>query len=163
MDSEESVDYIGVIDLLDIVHFLMKEKYYFEDLLVELGKADMENVSSKEVAGLSFRNPYTPLEQSATIREAMLLLGKETHHLPVVKEGAGVVSFVTASTMLQYLKPHKEQFAAKLDVHIRDVFGTQKPVYSLVVAALMAGCERRGARGVPADGGAQCASCRHPR
>jgi len=128
--------YIGFIDMLDIVCHCMKD---FRDSELS-SDADFEKLlethhcltkyTCGQVAGSSGRNPYYPVDEHASLLTAIdLLLAHRSHRLPIVDSTGQLTSLLSQSAIVAAIAQHIKKFGIKdstvgeLQLGIKEVLG----------------------------------------
>jgi len=104
------------IDMVDIVSFcverLPQEELTNGDLssLMESAK-EFKTVNCGQIADISKRNQYCPVESTAPLRASIELMAKwSVHRVPVVDAGGDLITILTQSRVIKYIHQHMNMF-----------------------------------------------------
>jgi len=117
--------YIGFIGINDVVAMIVREFTVVEietnrDNLLALfnSKSDFQNLKCTDIIDLSSKNPYYPVDENASLQDAINLLVKWSVHLiPIVdSENGELKTLLTQSQVISFLQKHidKAPFAQKI-------------------------------------------------
>jgi len=109
--DESSNSYIGLVDMLDLVTFIVD---IFKDLEGQGEVTDFFSVLEsgerfitqdvKTIADFSKRNPFLPVRSDASLMHVLKLFGElRIHRLPVVNEAGKVVNLITQSAIVEFI------------------------------------------------------------
>jgi len=111
--DERRQKYIGFLDIVDIVHHFLDSLTETEvDKGFDSFKSKFANVQCKDIADLSGRNPYQPVDESAPLGAVISLISEwDVHRVPVIDAGGELVSLLSQSRVTSYLSDHLLKFA----------------------------------------------------
>jgi len=138
LDVEKNA-YIGLIDMLDLVTFVVM---IYKDLEAKGEVSDFFSVLEsgerfvtqevKTIADLSHRNPFIPVRNNGSLRGVLRLFGDMGfHRLPVIDESGKVVNFLTQSAVVQYLASNLNKLGPKVHRTVGELLAGCKPVVSV--------------------------------
>eukprot|EP01125_Pyxidicula_operculata_P020712 TRINITY_DN772_c0_g1_i1.p1 TRINITY_DN772_c0_g1~~TRINITY_DN772_c0_g1_i1.p1 ORF type:complete len:330 (+),score=79.13 TRINITY_DN772_c0_g1_i1:132-1121(+) len=111
--DQERRKYIGFLDVLDILHFFLKE--LTESELSDGFDALKERFSKKkckDIRNISESNAYRPVENSAPLNSAIdLMLQYHVRRVPIINSEGDLVSILTQSRLLQHLAEEVQKFS----------------------------------------------------
>lgn len=128
--------YIGLIDMLDLVTFVVDiyrdlerqgdETDFFS--LLESGERFVTQ-DIKTIADLSHRNPFLPVNETDTLLTVIKLAGeKSLHRVPVVNAEGKVVNFLTQSAIVDFLAKNVSKLGPVVDKTVGSMLLGCKPV-----------------------------------
>jgi CBS domain-containing protein len=143
--DERRNKYIGFLDIVDVVHHFLDTLTETE---VDKGFSSFKNrfakLQCKDIADLSGRNPYQPVDQETPLGAVISLISEwDVHRVPVIDGAGELVSLLSQSRITLYLADHliKFDFAKKtvgeLKLGLRDTVICVKDT-DLTVAAFNA-------------------------
>lgn len=158
--DERRNKYIGFLDIVDVVH-------HFLDALTETEvgqgfasfKSRFAKVQCKDIADLSGRDPYQPIDESAPLGAVISLISEwDVHRVPIIDAGGELVSLLSQSRVTAYLSQHLMKFdvskktVGELKLGLRNVISVKES--DLTVSAFNAMRKNRisGVGVVNADG-----------
>jgi len=108
--------FTAFIDMVDIVSFCM-EKMSKEELaegnLTSLMESAIQfkNVDCGQIADISKRNPYAPVESSAPLLSVIQLMSNwSVHRVPIVDAEGELITIITQSHIMRFLYQHMYMF-----------------------------------------------------
>jgi len=164
--DSESQSYLGFLDLLDIVAFVVEiidtqaktklsaskqDSIDLYDLLEQIEKFDLEHTS--RIIGLATKNPMCPIHTGSSVKKALeVFVRSGARRLPVV-EGKHLKSILTQSALLHWLNANLSQLPAKLrektvrelGIGLKEVFSVRIDTKAIEAFRLMA---QRGIHGI---------------
>jgi len=128
--------YIGLIDMLDLVCFVVD---IFKDLETSGDETDFFSLLEsgerfvtqdvKTIADISHRNPFVPVNETDTLLTVMRLVGeKALHRVPVVDAEGKVVNFLTQSALVDFLAKNVSKLGSVVDKTVGEMLLGCKPV-----------------------------------
>jgi len=121
LDKEKN-EYIGFIDMVDLVTFLVDISQEAEILgagflqLFEEG-ARFNSTKVFELSNFSSRDPFVPVRSDASLYSVVEVLSKyQVHRVPVVDSENRVVNIVTQSAVIAYLGQHMNELGAVMSL-----------------------------------------------
>jgi len=137
--EESSNTYIGLIDMLDLVTFIVD---IYKDLEGKGEATDFFSVLEsgerfvtqdvKTIADFSQRNPFLPVRSDASLMSVLKLFGELCiRRLPVVNEAGKVVNLITQSAIVEYIAQHASHFPHKMNQTVGELLIGCKPVVSV--------------------------------
>eukprot|EP00808_Paulinella_micropora_P020441 g42087.t1 len=147
-DAQLKDKYVGLVDMSDIAHCVLrllgaqrdhkspaagtpvktarKASWASFDFFAQ-ESALLQEITVGEICGESCQNPFVPVSSKGSLRDALLILGKEhVYRFPVVdEEGKQIVNFITQSSLLRAMASKKEVFSA-LTSHSLEELGLAK-------------------------------------
>jgi len=101
--------YLGLFDFIDLLAFVVKfaEKHKTQSEIIS-HESEFFNTKLQHLANISGRNPLTPINHSATIRESMENLASGCKRI-VIKEGDKISAIISQATVIQLLAKHVEE------------------------------------------------------
>jgi len=119
--DEKKNQYIGFIDMMDIVSFIVA--LYEEN---ELLKEDLETLldqgsrfastSVVDMADFSHKNPFVPVRDTASLFELFKILGQYgVHRVPVINESGKIVNLATQSMVVNFLVGNIDNLGDKMN------------------------------------------------
>eukprot|EP01104_Vermistella_antarctica_P012425 TRINITY_DN3591_c0_g1_i8.p1 TRINITY_DN3591_c0_g1~~TRINITY_DN3591_c0_g1_i8.p1 ORF type:complete len:307 (+),score=91.24 TRINITY_DN3591_c0_g1_i8:48-923(+) len=115
--SAQKKTYVGLLDMVDIVAhaskiFSAEELKDCKDPAALLdARAQFTNVTCGEVSGVSKRNPYNPIEETAPLQAALDgMVRWKVHRLPVIDGEGKLINIITESALIHFLNENVKQF-----------------------------------------------------
>lgn len=132
----KSNQYVGLIDMLDLVTFVVdiykqvekegEETDFFS--LLESGERFVTQ-DIKTIADISHRNPFIPVNESDTLLTVVKLAGeKGLHRVPVLNAEGKVVNFLTQSALVDFLAKNVSKLGDVVDKTVGEMLLGCKPV-----------------------------------
>jgi len=125
--DSQTQTYLGFLDLLDIVAFLVEifdsqeknklsslkqDSLDLYELLDQVEKFDLEHAT--RIIGLATKNPMCPIHTGSSVKKALeIFVRSGAHRLPVV-EGKNLKSILTQSALLHWLDANISHLPEKL-------------------------------------------------
>jgi len=133
-------EYLGFIDMLDIVTFIVKifketellgEDFYA--LLEQEARFTLEFAGA--IADLSRRNPFCPVQKGSSLAKALELLGKNHVHRIAIVDKQRVVAILTQSAAIAWLSKHEDKLGEIGHRSLKTLRIGFKPVVSIPATA----------------------------
>jgi len=148
-------EYLGFLDLLDIVAFIVMifdaQKHHkneldidLYDLLEQVEKFDLEHAT--RVIGMASQNPFCPVHSGSHIKKCLeVFVRSGAHRIPIV-EGKNMKSVLTQSAVVQWLNsilPHisenlRKKTIRELSIGLKEVASVRVDATALDAFRLMA-------------------------
>lgn len=129
--------YVGFIDMLDVVYTIVDACKEVEltggSLSQVLEKSQqLKRLTCGQVADISGRNPFYPVQDTAPILAAMeLMVDHRVHRIPIVNAEGDLVSIVTQSHLVRLLAEKIDMFPAFARLRVAELKLGYKEVLSV--------------------------------
>jgi len=139
VDKSNGNKLLGVVDMVDIVTFVVRfaeecktlpaEQRNFEWFAENLEKTG-QNIS--QVAGLSHKNPYIPVQSGANIYEIIqVMVTCGVQRVPVINAQNHLENFVTQSAFVEFFAKNLDAFGPSADCTLTELGFKPKTVHSV--------------------------------
>jgi 5'-AMP-activated protein kinase regulatory gamma subunit len=108
----ENNSVIGVLDIVDVVHFLRKiapDQQSIEEnqlLSLEIAGRALALEAVKEIINASGRDPYVPIDEHNKLSMAVNLFAQGIHRVPVSNSTGAIVGTLSQTDIISYLRTH---------------------------------------------------------
>jgi len=129
-DAEWLDKYTGLVDMMDVAHFVLSLVENPDKKLSKGGYAGLTEENTKlslttaaEIAGTSGNNPFVGLDITSSLRDAMFLLGKRHLYRVAAIDGKKqeLVNVISQSAIIKILYDNLGKFSALVDKTLKEL------------------------------------------